>query len=42
MTKIPTLYDKLKPNVKAKLNKSEVKYGSTIRKVIANLKAHIL
>ena len=39
MTKIPTLYDKLKPNVKAKLNKSEVKYGSTIRRVIAKLES---
>ena len=27
MTKIPTLYDKLKPNVKAKLNKSEPNTG---------------
>ena len=39
MTKIPTLYDKLKPNVKAELNKSQIKYGSTIRNVIAKLES---
>jgi hypothetical protein len=39
MTKIPTLYEKLKPNVKDKLNKSEIKYGSTIRNVIAKLES---
>ena len=39
MTKIPTLYEKLKPNVKAELNKSEIKYGSTIRRVIAKLES---
>jgi len=39
MTKIPTLYEKLKPNVKAELNKSQIKYGSTIRNVIAKLES---
>ena len=39
MSKIPTLYDKLKPSVKDKLNKSEIKYGSTIRNVIAKLES---
>ena len=39
MTKIPTLYDKLKPNVKAELNKSQIKYSSTIRNVIAKLES---
>ena len=39
MTKIPTLYDKLKPDVKAKLNKDEAKYSATIRKVIAKLES---
>jgi len=39
MNKIPTLYDKLKPNVKAELNKSQIKYGSTIRNVIAKLES---
>ena len=37
MTKIPTLYEKLKPSVKVELNKSQIKYGSTIRNVIAKL-----
>tara|TARA_R110001592_G_C12702126_1_gene706849 strand:+ start:157 stop:411 length:255 start_codon:yes stop_codon:yes gene_type:complete len=40
MTKIPTLYDKLKPDVKAKLNKDEAKYSATIRKVIAKLESN--
>ena len=39
MTKIPTLYEKLKPSVKANLKKSEIKYGSTIRNVIAKLES---
>ncbi|MCP4324733.1 MAG: hypothetical protein GY787_23365 [Alteromonadales bacterium] len=39
MTKIPTLYEKLKPSVKAELNKSQIKYGSTIRNVIAKLES---
>ena len=37
MTKIPTLYDKLKPSVKAKLKQEEAKYSSSIRPVIAKL-----
>lgn len=39
MTKIPTLYDKLKPRVRAKLKENEGKYSSTIRKVIAKLES---
>ena len=37
MTKIPTLYDKLKPRVRAKLKENEGKYSSTVRQVIAKL-----
>ena len=37
MTKIPTLYDKLKPRVRAKLKENEGKYSSSIRQVIAKL-----
>ena len=40
MTKIPTLYDKLKPSVKAKLKQEEAKYSSSIRPVIAKLKSN--
>ena len=39
MTKIPTLYDKLKPRVRAKLKENEGKYSSSIRQVIATLKS---
>ena len=40
MTKIPTLYDKLKPKVKTKLKQDESKYSSSIRPVIAKLKSN--
>ena len=39
MTKIPTLYEKLKPNVKARLKQEEAKYSASIRPVIAKLKS---
>ena len=39
MTKIPTLYDKLKPRVRAKLKENEGKYSSTVRQVIAKLES---
>jgi len=39
MTKIPTLYDKLKPRVRAKLKENEGKYSATVRKVIAKLES---
>ena len=39
MTKIPTLYDKLKPKVKTRLKQDESKYSSSIRPVIAKLKS---
>ena len=39
MTKIPTLYDKLKPRVRAKLKENEGKYSSSIRQVIAKLES---
>jgi hypothetical protein len=39
MTKIPTLYDKLKPRVRAKLKENEGKYSSSIRQVIATLES---
>jgi hypothetical protein len=37
MTKIPTLYDKLKPRVRAKLKENEGKYSSSVRLVLAKL-----
>ena len=37
MTKIPTLYDKLKPRVRVKLKENEGLYSSSIRQVIAKL-----
>ena len=40
MTKIPTLYDKLKPKVKTRLKQDESKYSSSIRPVIAKLKSN--
>jgi hypothetical protein len=40
MTKIPTLYDKLKPSVKAKLKQEEAKYSASIRPVIAKLESN--
>ena len=39
MTKIPTLYDKLKPRVRAKLKENEGKYSSIIRQVIVKLES---
>lgn len=39
MTEIPTLYDKLKPRVRAKLKENEGKYSTTVRKVIAKLES---
>ena len=39
MNKIPTLYDKLKPNVKAKLKQEETKYSASIRPIIAKLES---
>jgi hypothetical protein len=39
MTKIPTLYDKLKPRVRAKLKENEGKYSSSVRQVIATLES---
>jgi len=37
MTKIPTLYNRLKPRVRAKLKENEGKYSSSVRQVIAKL-----
>ena len=37
MTKIPTLYERLKPRVRAKLKENEGKYSSSVRQVIAKL-----
>ena len=37
MTKIPTLYERLKPKVRAKLKENEGKYSSSVRQVIAKL-----
>jgi hypothetical protein len=39
MTKIPTLYEKLKPRVRAKLKENEGKYSSSVRQVIATLES---
>jgi len=39
MTKIPTLYDKLKPRVRAKLKENESKYSSIVRQVIVKLES---
>ena len=39
MTKIVTLYDKLKPRVRAKLKENEGKYSSSVRQVIATLES---
>ena len=39
MTKIPTLYDKLKPRVRAKLKENEGKYSSIVRQVIVKLES---
>jgi len=40
MTKIPTLYDKLKPRVRARLKENEGKYSSSVRQVIGALKSN--
>jgi hypothetical protein len=37
MTKLPTLYNRLKPRVRAKLKENEGKYSSSVREVIAKL-----
>ena len=39
MTKIPTLYVKLKPRVRAKLKENEGKYSSIVRQVIVKLES---
>jgi hypothetical protein len=39
MTKIPPLYDKLKPRVRAKLKENEGKYSSIVRQVIVKLES---
>ena len=39
MTKIPTLYNRLKPRVRAKLKENEGKYSSSVREVIAKLES---
>lgn len=39
MTKIPTLYERLKPRVRAKLKENEGKYSSSVRQVIAKLES---
>ena len=39
MTKIPTLYNRLKPKVRAKLKENEGKYSSSVREVIAKLES---
>ena len=40
MNKIPTLYDKLKPSVRASLKKNESRYESAVRRVITTLKSN--
>ena len=39
MTKIPTLYERLKPRVRAKLKENESKYSSSVREVIAKFES---
>lgn len=39
MTKIPTLYNRLKPRVRAKLKENEGKYSLSVRQVIAKLES---
>ena len=39
MTKLPTLYDRLKPRVRAKLKENARNYSSSIREVIAKLES---
>ena len=39
MTKLPTLYNRLKPKVRAKLKENEGKYSSSVREVIAKLES---
>ena len=38
MTKIPTLYDRLKPGVISRLKENEKTYSNTVRNVIAKFK----
>ena len=40
MSKIPTLYDKLKPRVRARLKENESRYGTSVRKVIVALESN--
>ena len=39
MTRIPTLYERLKPRVRAKLKENEGKYSTSVREVIAKFKS---
>ena len=39
MTKIPTLYERLKPRVRAKLKENESKYSTSVREVIAKFES---
>ena len=39
MTRIPTLYERLKPKVRAKLKENEGKYSSVVREVIAKFES---
>ena len=39
MTKLPTLYNRIKPRVRAKLKENEGKYSSSVREVIAKLES---
>ena len=39
MTRIPTLYERLKPRVRAKLKENEGKYSSVVREVIAKFES---
>ena len=39
MTKLPTLYNRLKPRVRAKLKENEGEYSSSVREVIAKLES---
>ena len=39
MTKIPTLYERLKPRVIAKLKENEGKYSTSVREVIAKFES---
>ncbi len=39
MTRIPTLYERLKPRVRAKLKENEGKYSYAVREVIAKFES---